>query len=199
MPRRANPRKRLERSDWIHAGVELLAAKGVEAVCVEVLAKHLRISKGSFYWHFRDREDLLEAILTEWEIEQTAWVSDPMEAYTSPAESWAKFLELISHFGNGQIDVAIFSWAREDRGVARRVAEIEKRRIAYLKRVFGEIGFSSSQAEEWAQAVLLVYLGWIDRSTRDGSYRDGGPPLADVLSRFVLAASALAAQEALRP
>ena len=198
MPHRANLKKRLDRADWVRAGTEMLARKGVEAVCVENLAKHLRISKGSFYWHFRDREDLLDAILSEWEIEQTAWVMDPGGGYTSPAESWAKFLELISHFGNGQMDVAVFSWAREDAQVAQRVGEIEKQRIGYLKRVFREIGFSPAQAEEWAQAVLLVYLGWIDRSTRDGKYRDSGPPLAEVLSRFVLAASALAAQEALR-
>ena len=40
-----------------------LARHGIESVRVEVLARDLGVSKGSFYWHFRDRSELLEKLL----------------------------------------------------------------------------------------------------------------------------------------
>ena len=46
---------KLDRADWIHAGFAMLAAGGIDAVRVERLAAVLKVTKGSFYWHFRDR------------------------------------------------------------------------------------------------------------------------------------------------
>lgn len=189
---------RLERSDWVRAGTEILAAQGLEAVRVEELARKLHISKGSFYWHFRDRDDLLQAILETWEADQADWNIDESERDRSPAERWAKLVELLSRSGYGRLDVAMFSWAREDQRVARRVKEVEKKRIAYLARVFREIGFNASQAREWSHAAMLLYVGWVDCATRDAFFGESGIPLAETLSRLVLAASALASQETLR-
>ena len=189
---------RLERSDWIRAGTEILAAQGVDAVRVEGLARKLHISKGSFYWHFRDRDDLLQAILEAWESDQADWNIDQSERDRSPAERWAKLVELLSRAGFGELDVAMFSWAREDQRVARRVKEVEKKRIAYLAHVFREIGFSASQAREWSHAAMLLYVGWVDCATRNAALGESGASLAETLSRLVLAASALASQEALR-
>ncbi|HVB08370.1 MAG TPA: TetR/AcrR family transcriptional regulator [Candidatus Acidoferrales bacterium] len=189
---------RLERSDWIRAAIDVLAKDGRDAVRVENLARKLRISKGSFYWHFRDRDDLLEAILDAWESGQAEWNADESEVHRDPAGRWANLIELLSRPSQCSLDVAIFSWAREDEKVGRRAGEVEKKRTAHLQQVFREIGFSAAQAEEWSDAAMLVYLGWADRATRDASFRGSGPSLAEVLSRFVLAASALASQEALQ-
>ena len=198
MPPRRDHATRLERSDWIRAAMQVLASDGRDAVRVENLANKLRISKGSFYWHFRNRNDLLEAMLEAWESGQTDWNVDEREVHRDPAGRWANLLELLSRATQGSLDVAIFSWAREDEKVGRRVSEIEKRRAAHLRQVFREIGFTSAQAEEWSEAAMLVYLGWVDRATRDTAFLASGPSLAEVLSRFVLAASSLAGQEALQ-
>jgi AcrR family transcriptional regulator len=186
----------LEREDWIRAGLEVMRLKGVESVRVETLAKKLRISKGSFYWHFKDREDLLEAILGSWESKQSDWEAGEGGLVQNAAENWARLLEVIARPEYGRLDLAIFSWAREDEKVRRRVSEVEKRRIANLAGIFREVGFNSREAEEWAVATLLAYVGWVDRAARDATFCDSGPDLATVLSRIILAASALASQEA---
>ncbi|MHB8412843.1 MAG: TetR/AcrR family transcriptional regulator [Candidatus Acidiferrales bacterium] len=189
---------RLERSDWIRAAIEILAHDRRDAIRVEKLARKLRISKGSFYWHFRDRDDLLEAILDAWESGHAEWNADESEVHRDPAGRWANLIQLLSRPSQYSLDVAIFSWAREDEKVGHRVREVEKKRTAQLRQVFREIGFTATLAEEWSDAAMLVYLGWADRATRDASFRESGPTLAEVLSRFVLAASALASQEALQ-
>lgn len=84
---------RLDRHDWVDAGIAILASKGVDAVRIESLAKQLNISKGSFYWHFKNREDLLEAILAEWESRQSDWNT---EGASNPVERWARLFELLS-------------------------------------------------------------------------------------------------------
>ncbi len=60
----------LQPNHWIQAGIARLASDGIESVRIELLARDLRVSKGSFYWHFRDREDLLGKILAHWETDE---------------------------------------------------------------------------------------------------------------------------------
>lgn len=185
----------LSRAEWIRAGLETLSERGVDGIRVESLAKRLRISKGSFYWHFKNREDLLEAILASWEADHGDWELAEGGRTLNAAESWARLLEMLSRPSYGSLDLAISQWAREEEKVQRRVAEVEKKRLAYLTQVFREVGFSARQADEWAHSASLLYLGWVDRAARDPAFRESGPDLAELLSRLILAASALASQE----
>jgi AcrR family transcriptional regulator len=188
---------RLDRRDWVRAATDILSLKGVDSVRVEVLARRLNISKGSFYWHFKDRQDLLEAIVDEWETRQSDWNTEG-EGLANPVERWARLFELFSRPDYARLEVAISSWARQDEKLAQRVAGADRKRVAYLSRVFREIGFTANQASEWANAAMLLYLGWMDRMTRAVPHEESDTPLAELLSRFVLAASALASQEALQ-
>lgn len=64
---RARPRNRLSRSDWVDGALGALARGGLAALSVEALAQHLGVTKGSFYWHFRDADELLQAVVDRWE------------------------------------------------------------------------------------------------------------------------------------
>jgi AcrR family transcriptional regulator len=188
---------RLDRRAWVSAGIEVLCSAGVQAIRVEALAKNLNISKGSFYWHFKDREDLLEAILDEWQARQSDWSTDG-DATQNPVERWTKLFDVFSKPGYASLELAMSAWARQDERVARRLGEADRKRVAYLSAIFREIGFSHSQAAEWADAAFFLYLGWMDRALRDPDGQGSYPALAELLSRLVLAASALASQEALQ-
>lgn len=188
---------RLNRHDWVRAGLEILSSKGVDAVRVEVLAAQLNISKGSFYWHFKNRQDLLNAILDEWEMHQSDWNTEG-EGVRNPVERWARLFKLFAHPSYARLEMAVSSWARQDDKVASRVSQADQKRVSYLSRVFREIGFTANQAAEWANAAMFLYLGWMDRMTRSITDKESEPALAELLSRFVLAASALASQEALQ-
>jgi AcrR family transcriptional regulator len=188
---------RLDRRAWVNAAIDVLCSAGVQAIRVEALAKKLDISKGSFYWHFKNREDLLEAILEEWQARQSDWNADG-GGLQNPVERWTKLFDIFAKPGYARLELAMSAWARQDEGVARRVADADRKRVAYLSSIFREIGFSHSQAAEGANAAFFLYLGWMDRTMRDPEGQQSYPPLAELLSRFVLAASALASQEALQ-
>ena len=192
-PLRAAP---LQRNDWIHAGLEQLARDGIESVRVEVLARELAVSKGSFYWHFRDRDELLMQMLQHWENSESEWLA--LEEASSPEQPsaairWARFVEQSAEPDRIRGELAVRTWARHDERVALRVADIEKRRIGVVAGILADIGFAAEAAQSWSETACLVYLGWLDRGARDREFRSTGRALGEFLSDLVLAASAKAA------
>lgn len=179
----------LQPQDWIRAASSRLSREGIEAVRVEVLARDLRVSKGSFYWHFRDREDLLSSVLAQWEQEEVAWLQDAASGETSAAARWANLVERSAEEQRCRFEAALRAWARRDDRVAVRVAAIEKGRRQFTADVLQDVGFTARAAEAWADLAQLVYLGWLDRSTRDAEFRLAGRGLGEFLSELVLAAS----------
>ena len=189
-PIKASP---LHPNNWILAGFLRLSAEGVDAVRVEVLARDLAVSKGSFYWHFHDREDLLTKMLSRWEEDETEWLEQVTANSGSVAGRWARFVERSSNLELGRLEVAIRAWARRDHGVAARVSTIEKKKSRFIADILRDTGFASDAAEYWSEIVLLACLGWIDCSTRDGSFQSPNSTLGEFLSELILAASARSA------
>jgi AcrR family transcriptional regulator len=165
-----------------------LSHDGLDAVRVEVLARNLGVSKGSFYWHFRDRQELLEQTLAHWEQSELASLDIDGDA-ASAATRWARIVQATADPGRIQLEASVRSWARRDEQVARRVAAIELRRVSVMADVLQDIGFTRSAAQAWSEVALLLCLGWLDRATRDRQFQLSGRGLGDFLSDLVLAAS----------
>jgi AcrR family transcriptional regulator len=183
----------LQPSDWIRIGFSQLAREGIESVRIEVLARELGVSKGSFYWHFRDRDELLMRMLEEWERVEADMLSAEESAEgerPNAAARWARFVERSAEPERIREEIAVRAWARRDERVAVRVAAIERRKVHVVASVLAEVGFGKEGAESWSEMVLLVYLGWLDRTARDGEFRLQGRALGEILSDLVLAASA---------
>jgi AcrR family transcriptional regulator len=185
----------LQPSDWIRIGFSQLAREGIESVRIEVLARELGVSKGSFYWHFRDRDELLMRMLEQWErVEAELLASEESTERDHPnaAARWARFVERSAEPERIREEIAVRAWAGRDQRVAVRVAAIERRKVQVIAGVLAEVGFAKQAAESWSEMVLLVYLGWLDRTARDGEFRLAGRALGEFLSELVLAASSKA-------
>lgn len=185
VPARPSP---LDQADWIRAANARLASQGIEEVRVEVLARDLSVSKGSFYWHFRDHADLLDKILEQWEASETGWL-DEREGRANTATRWAKLIERSSDPARIRTEVALRDWARSDQKVAVKVAIVERKRAHLIAEVLREVGFSMSAAQSWSEMVSLVRLGWMERATRDPQFQFEGRGLGELLSDMILAAS----------
>lgn len=191
-PLRAAP---LQPSDWIRAGIVQLAREGVESVRVEVVARALGVSKGSFYWHFRDRDELLMQMLQFWENSEAEWLLAEESGQTEKSNAairWARFVERSAEPERIKEEIGVRAWARKDERVALRVADVEKRRGRVIANILADVGFARDAAESWSEMVCLVYSGWLDRTARDGEFRLAGKGLGELLSELVLAASAKA-------
>lgn len=138
---------------------------------VEVLARDLGVTKGSFYWHFRDRQELLEALLAFWE-EETEWLIGEARRLHTPIDRLIGFFKLVSRTHIYPPDVAIFEWARRDAAVARRAERVEELRIEFIARQVRDSGVDRHEAGRRAEIGYLTTLGWIERSARLASKPD---------------------------
>ena len=73
------PPTRTSRSRWVEEGLRALAAGGPDAVRIESLARTLGVTRGGFYWHFQDRQALLDAMLGTWERTTTVQVAERLD------------------------------------------------------------------------------------------------------------------------
>jgi AcrR family transcriptional regulator len=150
----------LSRDRWIDAALEALGERGVEAVRVEPLARKLGVTKGSFYWHFRDRGALLEAMLDRWDRLATQAIIDEVEALTGPAESKLRAAFSIAlATRRADLEVALRQWARRDRRVRRAVERVDGRRMGYVQALFEELGFLPGDAHARSFLAYSMLFG----------------------------------------
>jgi AcrR family transcriptional regulator len=158
-------RKAVGREEWIRAAVAALRAGGVNDVAVEALARTLGVTKGSFYWHFADRGELLEQLLRLWERETEEYIAEA-ERQARPLDRVLCFFTVVARHRGELPDIEYFSWARRDPRIARRVSVAEARRIRFIERELRAAGLDRREAARRAEAGYLSTLGWIERASR---------------------------------
>ncbi|QIS21476.1 TetR/AcrR family transcriptional regulator [Nocardia terpenica] len=148
---------RTPREAWIEQGLRTLAASGVEAVRVEVLAKALGVTKGGFYGYFADRDALLIAMLDTWERESVEEVLEVVQREDDPRDRivLAGRLTLSSDRLLG-VDLAIRNWARHDEAVAARLRRVDNQRMDLARETIGT--FCSDPEEIEARSLLAFCL-----------------------------------------
>ena len=158
MPMAKNPDR--NGSDWIKAAGRRLASGGIGAVAVETLARDLAVTKGSFYWHFRDRAALLKALLTDWEAGSTEPLLRRLEASgEGPRPRLSRLAATVAGEGAGALDPSIRAWAVHDSAAAETVARVDRARLAFIAGEFRALGFAPADAWTRARLFYLHLLG----------------------------------------
>jgi len=148
----ATPARRLNRADWIRAAINVMVARSVEQVRVEPLAVDLGASKGSFYWHFKDRDDLLAAVLEEWRLRSTIAVE--VRLAQSEPNVKLRILRIMqlpfrsqSAARAADLELAIMGWARRSDAARAAVHALDAARTAHLCELFEELELSHEDAD----------------------------------------------------
>ncbi len=136
-----------------------MAAQGADAVRVERLAEALGVTKGSFYWHFKDRNALLEALLEAWQMQATYAIIDQVEANGGDCRARLTTLFTIVARVDGRLDRAIRTWAEQDPSARNALDQVDSRRLAYLETLFLGMGFSLPAANARARLVYHALIG----------------------------------------
>lgn len=149
---------RTPRSSWIDEGLRALAAGGPDAVRIETLARALGVTKGGFYWHFDDRNALLDEMLDTWEHVLVDEVIERIEARGGDARARLRRLFALASNEPLRIDLAVRDWARREQTVADRLRRVDNRRMAYMRSLFG--AFCSDEDDVEARCTIAFAL-WI--------------------------------------
>ncbi|MFF4099532.1 TetR/AcrR family transcriptional regulator [Streptomyces sp. NPDC001903] len=153
---------RVTKDEWTAAALRALARGGLAAVAVDVLARELAVSRGSFYWHFENREALLVAALEAWERHATAEV---ITAVRDEDDPWTRARMLFAvALGSEEIaglEPALVAHTAHP-AVAEVVARVTRTRLDFLAEIFGGLGFGPGEARHRALAGYAAYLGWLE-------------------------------------
>lgn len=144
---------------WVEAATDVLVDQGIDHVRVDVLAGQLKVTRGSFYWHFRDREDLLRRVLQAWRERATEQLTKRLEGASADPREQLRDVISLPFRGRAaaraaRIELAIRAWARRDETARQAVDEADAARIAYHAQVFAALGF---EADESRMRAFMLY------------------------------------------
>jgi len=151
---------RTPRGAWVHAALLALAAGGPDAVRVETLAGSLGVSKGGFYWHFADRQALIEEMLDTWEKTGTRDIIAQVES--QPGDARAKLRRLIEITTSPEglaVELAVRDWARRDGSVAERLRRADNRRLEFVRSLFRSFCADEDDAEIRSVTSYWMVIG----------------------------------------
>ncbi len=155
---------------WLMAAYEELTAHGVGAVKIMPLAKKLGVSRTSFYWYFKDREALLEAMIRHWEDKNTgnlvarteAYAENLFEAVFNLFDCW-----LDPDLFDSRLDLAIRNWARSDPSLQARLDLADARRKRAMTDMLIRYGYDPEDAEIRALTMIYTQIGYISMQVHE--------------------------------
>ena len=153
-------RKRVSKAEWLGQALDVLASEGIQGVRVERLARNLGIAKAGFYWHFRDRRDLMQSLLDYWTHEFTAVVTENPELLKGdPKKRLYKTMLMILEHHLTKYDLAIRGWAAHDPIAAKAVRLVNRMRLDFVRSIFSDIGFRGRELEMRTR-LFVCYHSW---------------------------------------
>jgi AcrR family transcriptional regulator len=152
--------ERLGRGDWIRGALELLSTTGVEDIKIVSLAELLGVTSGSFYWHFKNRRELYNALLDYWEREMTDAAIEAAKRFDGPPEEriW-RLMEEVMTGGMASLDLAFWHWGQSDAAAQTVFRRTVEKRFAFAKWMFEQVGFSKTQAEVRGRMMVVYMMG----------------------------------------
>ncbi len=152
-------RETLTPERWIQAATDVLVDRGIDNVRVDVLANELSVTRGSFYWHFRDREDLLRQVLQAWRDRATEQLTARLRQANRDARAQLRDVLSLPFRGRAaaraaRIELALRAWARHDAMAREAVDQADASRIDYICGLLETIGFDGAEAR---QRAFLAY------------------------------------------
>lgn len=156
---------KVTRQDWLNAALSVLKSGGVEAVKVADLAAQMHVSRSSFYWYFKNRTDVLEALLAHWQATNTAALvaqADAPAATITEACCNIFRCNIDTRLYDQQLDFAIRDWARRSDRVRAILSDSDAQRVAALTQMFVRHGYAERNATARARVIYYMQMGYED-------------------------------------
>lgn len=154
---------KVTRQDWLHLALRVMVSDGIEQVKVMTLADRMQVSRSSFYWYFKSRQALLDALLDQWETRTT---SGMLAQAARPAATITEAVLQLQHcvvnrdLFDTPLDFAVRDWSRRSAPVRKRLEQADARRVAAIKDMFLRHGYRPLEAQTRARVLYYMQLGY---------------------------------------
>jgi AcrR family transcriptional regulator len=148
--------------DWIAVAREMLIEGGISAVQISPLAGRLGVTRGGFYWRFKNRQDLLDQLLLDWESSNARHFLNRLAEAGTPRERMDRLIDLWMEERqfDPRLEAAIRQWALIDEPVRKRVRIVDLARISAIADILLQAGFDATQAEARARLTYFHQIGY---------------------------------------
>jgi len=152
----------LAKSDWLRAGLQVLTDEGIEAVQITRLARKLEVTRGSFYWHFGDRGDLLSTMIEDWRHLNSGVMAEALSGAKSLTDGILALFTLWidSEPFNPRLDQAVRNWARRSETIKQTVDTEDAQRIEAISAFFQKFGYRQTEAFVRARVIYFTQIGY---------------------------------------
>lgn len=191
MARKGTGAKRLDEptltsSDWVEGALQLISEAGLRALTIDALAARLGVTKGSFYWHFKGRPQLLAEALGRWERQATTEAIAGLSAVSDARQRLVFMLDAASRQPRSRSLYAALAEAAEDPIVRRVLNRVASARIGFLESCYRELGLPASQAKVKAVLAYAAYRGLLQLAREaPAALPDDWPAYAEAVVRAV--------------
>ncbi len=162
----SSARRSLNADDWIEAALDGISEGGVESIAVEPLARRLKVTKGSFYWHFPNRDALVSRALEAWEHLETVEMISRADAEPNPRE---RIHTLFHSYANtaARSEQILLALSGSKHPAARQcVQRVTEAWRAYIESCYTALGMEAADARNWATFAYSTFMGTV-RMRRD--------------------------------
>ena len=161
--------------DWLAAAYAILTSRGIDGVKVSALASETGLTRTGFYWHFKDLNELLNALIKDWEAKNTGNLIAQSERVAKTITEAILYISdcwLDDQLFDARLDLAVRNWARTAPDIQDRIDLADQRRTAAIAAMFRRHGYSPDQADRRALTVIYTQIGYISMQVIESwSYR----------------------------
>lgn len=162
-PKRPDKAPKRDRESWLEQARQILISEGVDRVRVDPLAKLLGVTTGSFYHHFKNRQELLDGLLDNWQAKNSGPMFSAVKAAgDDPDNQIDALLEIWMNESkyDPKYDSAVRAWAHGDARVSDIVRQVDDHRVALLQGIFARYGYDEDRAFIRARITYFQQVGY---------------------------------------
>ena len=160
----SNPLKRYDRAAWLGEALEVLSEQGSANLTVRNISQRLGVTTGSFYWHFKSRDDFIHSLLEYWQLVFTDAIANEIDSSaTDPAKQLYNLMEVLTEKRVPRYNIAVRAWAAMDEQIAKVVKVVDKTQIEFVSHLFRGIGFKGKELDMRTRTFVVFMnteLGW---------------------------------------
>jgi len=150
--------EKLSREKWLSRAMEVLSREGKAKLRIDTLTQSLGVTKGSFYWHFRDRADFVKCLAEYWAKSSTDQVVDMLSQFKGDAsDRLLRLMEYLIRKDFARYDIAMRAWAAQEPEVARLVKKVDEQRFTFVCTLFAELGFKGQELEMRTRTFVVFH------------------------------------------
>ena len=152
---------RLSREDWLARAMKVLSRQGGANLTIDYLCEAVGVTKGSFYWHFKDRADFVQALARYWEQWSTdSAVQEIGDGHKDPKAVLLKLHEIVTRSDLARYDLVMRSWATHESEVAQVVRSVDRKRFRFVGEQFRRLGYRGDDLDIRTRAFVVSSSFW---------------------------------------